>query len=130
MRSFVLMIATAIAGLAFVTDDVRAKDFKLTEKDVKQTCGSSLQSAGGAFGCTKCGKQGKCRDYSCNSSGIGRQGCWRVNVGKRLASGTEGKDSIGTSGIKTKGGSAPSKGRSPAKSVGVPAKSLGVKVKP
>jgi hypothetical protein len=69
------IILAAALGLVFVADEASSKDFKLTSQQVKSACGDKLQGGGKNFGCTKCGG-GVCRDYSCNGSGKGRQGCW------------------------------------------------------
>jgi hypothetical protein len=72
-----MFILAAALGLVFVAGDASAKDFKITKQQVKRACGDKLEGGGKSFGCTKCGS-GRCRDYSCNGSGEGRQGCWET----------------------------------------------------
>ncbi|HEX7007153.1 MAG TPA: hypothetical protein VF274_08440 [Alphaproteobacteria bacterium] len=88
---FLTVLAVLIGGL-LVAGDVQAKgkDEKLTEDYVRQMCGDDLQSAGGAFGCTKCpGGPANCNDYSCNYSGKGRQGCWKIPMSRTMPPGGE-----------------------------------------
>ena len=117
MRSqTVLLTASAllIGGLFLVADaQARGKEQETSSIIVKTVCGNGLQSGGGAYGCTRCnGKQ--CTDYSCNHSGQGRQGCWKIPV-TRTAPPGGGKDprgvgnpvtgvkGVGTSGLNGKG---------------------------
>jgi len=79
---FLVVLVTWMGGTLF-SADVTAADKKTTPDKVKEFCGEDLQSGGSAFGCTKCrpGKgpfKGGCIDYSCNYSGKGRQGCWKM----------------------------------------------------
>ena len=79
---FLVVLATWMGGTLFAAD-VTAADKKTTPDKVKEFCGEDLQSGGGAFGCTKCRPskgpfKGGCIDYSCNYSGQGRQGCWKM----------------------------------------------------
>jgi hypothetical protein len=92
-------LGVLLGGLLFAAD-ARA-DQKITSQQVKDKCGSGLQSGGGAFGCTKCtpasGPFGSsCIDYSCNNSGQGRQGCWRTPI---KAEGTPSGGGKGTKDI-------------------------------
>lgn len=84
-----MLILAAALGLVFVAGDASSKDFKLNKQQVKSACGDQIQGGGKNFGCTKC-DGGLCRDYSCNGSGEGRQGCWET-VLKRTVS-QPGKD--------------------------------------
>jgi len=90
MRKAIILAATL--GLVFVAGEASSKDFKLNSQQVKNACGDKLQGGGKNFGCTKC-DGGLCRDYSCNGSGKGRQGCWE-HVIKRTAT-QPGKDHDG-----------------------------------
>jgi hypothetical protein len=72
-----MFILAAALGLVFVAGDASAKDFKITKQQVKRACGDNLEGGGKNFGCTKCSSD-RCRDYSCNGSGEGRQGCWET----------------------------------------------------
>lgn len=79
---YLVVLATLMGGMLFAAD-VKAADKKTTPDKVKEFCGDNLQSGGGAFGCTKCRPskgpfKGGCIDYSCNNSGKGRQGCWKM----------------------------------------------------
>jgi hypothetical protein len=78
-----MLILTAAIGLVFAAGDASSKDFKINKQHVKRACGGELQGGGKNFGCTKC-DGGLCRDYSCNGSGEGRQGCWETVI-KRTA---------------------------------------------
>lgn len=76
MRKSILFLAT-VAALGFLVGGASAT--VLTEQQVKNTCGSSLQtgSAGGATasGCEKaCGSQ-ICTYNCCSGKGCGEQGC-------------------------------------------------------
>lgn len=86
-------LALLIGGLLFATDALsKGRNFygHTSENGVKKACGKDLQSGGGAFGCTKCDKEG-CTDWSCNHSGKGRQGCWVEPIGKVVPGGKGGK---------------------------------------
>jgi hypothetical protein len=74
----VLILAAAL-GLVFAAGQASSKDFKINKQQVKNACGDNLQGGGKNFGCTKC-DGGLCRDYSCNGSGKGRQGCWETVI--------------------------------------------------
>lgn len=77
-----MFVVAAVLGLAFVSghaSDAWSKDFKITKSHVKNACGDGLQGGGKNFGCTKC-DGGLCRDYSCNGSGKGRQGCYETVI--------------------------------------------------
>src|SRR5262245_14238697 len=74
-----IIVFTAVLGLACGPGAAWSKDFKITKTRVEKACGSGMQGGGNAFGCTKC-DGGLCRDYSCNSSGKGRQGCWETVI--------------------------------------------------
>jgi hypothetical protein len=78
----VILLAAAL-GLVFVAGEASSKDFKINSQQVKNACG------GKNFGCTKC-DGGLCRDYSCNGSGKGRQGCWERVIKRTTAQ--PGKD--------------------------------------
>lgn len=81
---YTFVILAAVLGLALTSGAVWSKDFKITKSQVQKACGTGLQGSGNAIGCTKCGG-GRCRDYSCNSTGKGRQGCWETVI-KRTSS--------------------------------------------
>jgi hypothetical protein len=87
MRRYV-SVFVFIAAASLIASESRA-DTRLTQQQVENTCGSKLQSANGAEGCTKsCGQGGKklC-DYSCNNSGQGRQGCWGMVMSMKAPGG-------------------------------------------
>lgn len=87
---FAIIALAAVLGLGLVagpSGSASAKDFKITKQDVKKACsGGQMQGSGNAFGCTKC-SSGKCRDYSCNHSGEGRQGCWETVLNRKAPDG-------------------------------------------
>jgi hypothetical protein len=81
MRRATILFA-GLCGLAFVLGQAGpawSKDFKITKSRVEKACGGNMQGGGKNFGCTKC-DGGLCRDYSCNGSGKGRQGCWETVI--------------------------------------------------
>jgi hypothetical protein len=93
---FAIIALAAVLGLGFAagsSGSASAKDFKITKQDVKKACsGGQMQGSGNAFGCTKC-SSGKCRDYSCNHTGQGRQGCWETVLNRKAPDGrTRGHD--------------------------------------
>jgi hypothetical protein len=91
----ILILAAAI-GLVFAAGGASAKDFKITKQQVKRACGDNIQGGGKNFGCTKCGS-GRCRDYSCNGSGEGRQGCWETVLQPQRSSPDHGRPLRATS---------------------------------
>ena len=69
MRKWGMFIVALVVAFAFVPDEAGA--VKITQQQVKNVCGSKLESNGGAMGCEKkCGLNGEhtC-DFGCNPQG-------------------------------------------------------------
>jgi len=69
MRKWIMFIVALAVAFTFVPDEAAA--VKISQQQVKDVCGSKLQSGGGAMGCEKkCGLNGEhtC-DFGCNPQG-------------------------------------------------------------
>jgi len=60
MQSLTILLATLILAITFVPSNASAAT-RMTEQQVRNVCGSGLQSSGGAIGCFK-----KCRNTVCD----------------------------------------------------------------
>lgn len=102
MRSNLVVSITAFAAMCLASTYAMA-DTTLTESQVRDVCGSKLQSGGGAMGCSKC-TSGTCIDYSCG--GPGGKGCRGQVVGpppKAAASAPQGSPKAPTTGLTSTG---------------------------
>lgn len=64
-----ILFVAALAAFGLMASGADAKGVKLTEQQVKDVCGSKLQTGGGHSGCTKaCGlnKEHQC-DFDCDN---------------------------------------------------------------
>jgi hypothetical protein len=98
MRKALALVA-GVLGVALVAGmpgRAEAKDhlIKTTQDHVLKACGDKLKSGGGVTGCTKCDHD-LCRDYNCNSSGVGPKGCTIHVLGRKAPGSGKGRANVG-----------------------------------